>query len=169
MRLSEQWINLSDMDIDGNVISFYLDETDELDKIAGLNSKYEYEGGKFIGHADSFEVNYYAEYDFNEEEFKIEICTYLYDTPEEIRSEFPDIADRLLEISSNGKNKSTYLELTESESNLIFEKFKDKVINECEEIYTFNHSSSKDTNFKSAINCIRADLEEEMDEIDYMY
>ena len=116
-----------DIDFEIPDISAYLEETDALDKKAGLLSEYDYDGDEFIGHCDYFNVNYYACYNTDTKEFYVDISVSIYD--DDVYEVFPDISNKLKYYDTT--KEICKLELTKAEKEMIFENFKKYIVTCC--------------------------------------
>lgn len=100
-----------------DTIYAYLCETDIIDKVAGLYTD--------VLHDDDFQVNYYGVYDYNNKTFKVEIDLTLYCTYNQLKKDFPLVADKIIDIVEKNKDgKEEYLNLSINESELFFDTFK---------------------------------------------
>ena len=100
-----------------NTIYAYLCETDIIDKVAGL-----YTDGL---HGEDFQVNYYGVYDYNNQTFKVEIDLTLYCTYNQLKKDFPLVADKIIDIVEKNKDGiEEYLNLSIKEYEFQAMKYK---------------------------------------------
>lgn len=138
--------------IEGEEINAYLCENNKLDEIAGLNSKYDYNNGEYIGHNDNWNVNYYPTYNYVSKDFYIDVSITLYCSEEELIKNYPDISNIILNYYLNNRYSYTSIQnISEEDLSLIFKEFKNYCIMDCKETYGCN-------NFKDLILCIKDDV-----------
>ncbi len=128
-----------------NTIYAYLCETDIIDKVAGL-----YTDGL---HGEDFQVNYYGVYDYNNQTFKVEIDLTLYCTYNQLKKDFPLVADKIIDIVEKNKDGiEEYLNLSIKESELFFDTFKKFCLDE------FQAMKYKATTFEELIEEVKEEL-----------
>lgn len=124
-RITPSAIIFHDFEEDYNIgentlITAYLEETDELDKIMGIYTK--------DTHIDAFMVNYYGRKDLDDN-FDVIACVTVYDE-KLLKESFSDIADRVIKLANTYKDiEPVVVPLNKEELNIIEEKFNDYYIN----------------------------------------
>lgn len=128
-----------------DTIYAYLCETDIIDKLAGLYTD--------VLHGDDFQVNYYGVYNYVDQTFKIEIDLTLYCTYNQLKNNFPQVANKIIDIvEKNKEGKEEYLNLSIKESELFFDTFKKFCLDE------FQAMKYKATTFEELIEEVKEEL-----------
>lgn len=115
-----------------DTIYAYLCETDTINKIAGLYTD--------KSHENNFHIKYYGIYDYKCKTFKIEIGLILYCTYNQLKKDFPEIENNIIDIAEKKrKGENVYLNLSNKEEKLFFDKFQKFCL---DEFKTMNYKSN---------------------------
>lgn len=99
------------------IVTAYLEETDELDRIMGIYTK--------DTHIDAFVVNYYGKENLNTDNFEVIACVTVYDR-NLLKKSFPDIADKVIKMSNTYEDiEPVIIPLDKQNLDVIKDKFDD--------------------------------------------